>query len=370
MSDRQTEITNGQVIAMGGGAAGLGAAIVALVQRKSYDHGDLGRDQAHEVLDQVWQTGATARDEIAEAINHVKSSSFPAVGRALDSTKTSSRQHVAKTGGRASDIARQFGKGQSGHLTESAGSAMETLQSTSTKFAKNTTRKGSDMKGRTENIGHRLAEQGATASRSLRDGAGDVAGGGADFARDLAESGRELVRGVGTSIVDTARDRAPKVGQRVSDDVVPGLRDLAAQAAATALDLWDATRQRAVDTADLAQDEFAPRAAHALSSGADTVKGFSSAAAERALDASALLKERASDAGARARDSSRHVATATVDSGKDTGAFLLWAGIAGSVVYYALLSPEQRAQVRKVATTILDQGREIAKDIQGADRNS
>ena len=53
MSERQTEITNGQVIAIGGGAAGLGAAIVALVKRNSYDQGELGRDRAHEVLDQV-----------------------------------------------------------------------------------------------------------------------------------------------------------------------------------------------------------------------------------------------------------------------------------------------------------------------------
>ena len=171
-----------------------------------------------------------------------------------------------------------------------------------------------------------------------------------------AIAGAERARGAGASLVDAARERAPQVGQRVSDELVPSLRDLATQAASAALELWEAARERAVDAAESAQHDFAPHAAHAFEAGAGRVK-----------EAGVAVGGRVGEVGERTKDASRKAAGATVDTGKDTGATLMWAGAAAGLVFYALLDDERREQVTRTVQSVAGQVQELIRDFQGYD---
>lgn len=202
--------------------------------------------------------------------------------------------------------------------------------------------KGQEVTGQAKDQAQRVAEQTSSKAQAIAAQATTVAVAGAGRARE-----------VGGALADAAKDRVPQVTQKLSDDVVPTLRDVAMQAASAAIDLWQTARERA---ADAAPTDLAPHAAQAVAAGG-----------ERAREATAAVAGRAAEIGKRAKEASRRTADATVDAGKDTGAVIFWAGAAAGLLYYAVLSPERRAQLLSAASSVTYQVQELIKDFQGYD---
>ncbi len=174
-----------------------------------------------------------------------------------------------------------------------------------------------------------------------------------------ASTGAERAKEAGSLIASTAKERVPEMSQRVTSEVVPSLRDLAVQAASTALDLWDTTRERAAEAAEIVQADLRPQAVHAAQAVA--------ASSVKAKEASTVVTGKAGEVGGRAKAVSRQAADATVETGRDTGAMLFWGAAAGSLIYYALLGPEERERVTSAVQSVTGQVRELIKDFQGYD---
>lgn len=206
----------------------------------------------------------------------------------------------------------------------------------------------SDLTDKTAEAVHKLGEQATALAQSL-----------ADQAATSATAGAERAKEAGATIAASAKDHAPHVSgvsHKVTDDVVPALKDVATQAAALALDLWQATRERAAEAAEMAHHDLAPHAA-----------GVVGAAEKRASEATAAVKERSEEVVSRTKEASKHAAHATVDTGKETGALLFWAGAAAGLVLFAMMGKERRDQVLKAAESSIVQIREIMRDFQGYD---
>jgi hypothetical protein len=242
---------------------------------------------------------------------------------------------------------------------------------------------------------HQVKEQIATLAQEIIEQAATKAMFGADMARGAASQAKEHV---------------PKVGRRKKEEVVPTVREVAFQAAAAALDLWQAARDRAEGVVDAAGHRVAEPAADvvgrasrgagsaaahlagAADTASDRAKSAASSVVERAEDASdrakhaatnvavraedvsgkakgaaALAVDRAEDATGRAKEATKHAAGATVSTSKETLGTLFWTAAAAGIIFYALLNEQRREQILKALDSVFSQAREMIREIQGYD---
>jgi len=182
--------------------------------------------------------------------------------------------------------------------------------------------------------------------------------------------------------------RAPKA----AEGVVPSVRDVALQAAAAAIELWQAGRERAGDFAEAAEqalsepagqveqkargaamqvtkraDEVTDRATERAREVSQSIAQQAGQVAEKAKTGSKSIADHADDMTSRAKDATKAAAGATVSTSKDTAATLIWMTAAAGIVFYALLDQQRREQVLRAANSIATQIREVVRDIQGYD---
>jgi len=228
-------------------------------------------------------------------------------------------------------------------------------------------------------------------------------------AADHAVSGADRARGA----AGQAKGRFRR-SSNAADEVAPTVRDVALQAAAAAIELWQVGRERAGTIADAAEQVVAEpagqvekRARDAASTVAQHASEVSDKAAARAKDVSQTVAQRADEvsdkAAVRAKDVSQSVAKhagdvaekaksssktiaghaddvtsravdvtksaagATVSTTKDTGATIFWTVVASGIVFYALLDEQRRSQLLSMANGAVSQIREIIRDLQGYD---
>jgi hypothetical protein len=176
----------------------------------------------------------------------------------------------------------------------------------------------------------------------------------------------------------TAQMRSKVPFQRKAN---PTARDLAMNAAAGALELWQAAVDRAGGSLDAAQSTVVDRASsvqHTVADSAqalkDTVTSVHTGVTGTAQSIKGTVGETAhavttsvSDAAHSARTGTKTAVATTASGGKNMVGLLFWTGAAGAVVYYAFLNEDRRAKVREIANTALVQAREILADVQGHD---
>jgi hypothetical protein len=224
---------------------------------------------------------------------------------------------------------------------------------------------------------HDAAEQVKRWGRSLEHSRGHAPTNAQQIAALAAAAAVERVEralGVGVHLAETAREQAPHMAQRLGDDVVPSLREIAAQAADAAVDRWHELREHAPALHAPELRHLEGNALHLATAGGELARETSAAVAGRAAELSRRAAEatehtvdRARDASKRgaavaghAKDASVRTAEATVDTGKSSGAMLFWAGAAAGLIFYVLLSEERRQQITASVQALL-------KDIQGYD---
>lgn len=200
-----------------------------------------------------------------------------------------------------------------------------------------------------------MTERATETVHAVREHAANLAREIAEQAASRAVSSAERAREVGATIAAGTSNRARDLPQKVGDEIVPSLRDVALQAASAALELWQTARDRVGEAADVAQAEVG-EAAHLVG-----------AAEKRAKQATSAVASRVEAAGSRAKDASAHAAEVTVETSKDTGAALLWTGAAAAMIFYVMLSRERREQVLRAVDAVVKQSRELIRDFQGYD---
>jgi hypothetical protein len=225
-------------------------------------------------------------------------------------------------------------------------------------------------RGADQNVAHEVAEQvrrwGRSVDRSRHHEpttAQQVAAQAAAAAVERAE--RAL--GAGAQLADTARDQA----QRWGEDVVPAVRDIATQAAEAALERWNELREHAPE---IHPPDARRELRHIESNAVDLARGTGAAVAERAagisrraaeatehtLDRARDASKKGTEAVSHVRDASVRTAEATVESGKNSGAVLFWAGAATGLIFFVLLNEERRQQILGTVQALIN-------DIQGYD---
>jgi hypothetical protein len=207
----------------------------------------------------------------------------------------------------------------------------------------------------------------------------------ADQAASTAVAGAERAKGVTSSITSVAKDRGttkPEVPEpvvdfqhRVTEEMIPTLRDVALQAASLAVELWQSGRERAAEAVDSAHIDLAPQAAQIKEAAAKRASEVRETAAKRALDAKEASARRVSDASYavadraagvadRAKSTSKHAAETTVDTTKDTGALIFWTATATAVVYFAFLDKKRRDKVLKFASDAMHQAKDLVEEMR------
>jgi predicted amino acid dehydrogenase len=140
---------------------------------------------------------------------------------------------------------------------------------------------------------------------------------------------------------------------------VPGLRDVAQQAAMAAVERWQDLMERAADVAPTELPEPVQHAAHRLRATTGKVKEAPAVAHEAA--------ERVEELGDRAKAATRGAAEATVETGKGAFAIIFWLGAALGVIFWVLLDEQRRTQVQRFLNEATTQARELARDLKGYD---
>ncbi len=221
---------------------------------------------------------------------------------------------------------------------------------------------------------HRIGEQASSVAQTIASQAAETAAAGADRAKGLTQSITEASKDQLASRPDI-HEPVADLQHKVADEVIPTLRDVALQAAALAVELWETGRERANSVADTAGHDYASQAAHlkdeaikraaevrdeatkraieARSEASKRAQDAKEVGTRKASDASAVVADRASEVAGRAKSASKHAATTTVDTTKDTGALVFWVGAASAVVYFAFLDKKRRDQVLKFANDAL-----------------
>lgn len=194
----------------------------------------------------------------------------------------------------------------------------------------------------------------------------------AEYAAEFAGNARERAEHADLSgITSAARPATETVREtfnRIKEDVTPVARDAVVQAAAAAIQLWEVTREQ---TADLDSKDLQKASSQLFSDLTHRAKEASAAVASTATsvthDATGDLAERTEEARERAEEFTRRAASATAETSKDATSTLVWAGIAGGLVYYGLLNDQQRSRVDSAARSIYAGVTELVRDIQGYD---
>jgi hypothetical protein len=168
----------------------------------------------------------------------------------------------------------------------------------------------------------------------------------------------------GASLADVAIERVPDVTRRLSDDIMPAVREAAHQAATTAIDMWQATRERAAEATHHADGSLltrpASQAIQLAAAGTERARESSAAVAERAAERAAAIGESALEA-------SRRTASKTAATGRDSGALLFWAGAAIGLIVLVLLSAERRTALLASVRGAANEVQAIVHDFRGYD---
>lgn len=167
--------------------------------------------------------------------------------------------------------------------------------------------------------------------------------------------------------------RLPIAGERIRSDVAPAAKNWAQEAIAEAEEILEAARERAADLGETARRDLVPQLEERTGTAAGVLSG-ALAAGLQSLSHSLgdLMGRRRTPAAKRV---SGRVAHRSGELAQQAGSqakyvvgestmIVVWAGAAGAVVYYGLLSPAKRERVRGFVTGAYSEVRELIRDLQ------
>ncbi|HEV2107000.1 MAG TPA: hypothetical protein VGR16_01910 [Thermomicrobiales bacterium] len=400
----QEEFTVGQVLAIAAGASAAAGGIVAVVGRFRGRGTPARQDDAGEAFARGKQRGARFTEKRLE--------SLPERARVSGQEGTRQVAYVAGQAAGAASVAAAEAKSLSDEVKKRGADRMHHLRSDAAKRGHDLEAEVARQIRRQRRQARRLAKAPAlevehaqqkgeavmkATARSIRQARqsaapllGGVRGRAQGSREQLSETVADRMHKIAeyaVEMTDATRARAsrldlPPVGAsakpaveslkeatgRLKEDVAPAVRDAAVQAAAAAVGIWEATRAHA---GDLDREELQASASETFSELLDRAKEATSSvtgsATALARGQSGVGTERAEEARERASELSRRAASATAETSKEASAVLIWAGIAGGLIYYGLLDHEQRQRLGSTAHSIYAGVTELVRDIQGYD---
>lgn len=167
--------------------------------------------------------------------------------------------------------------------------------------------------------------------------------------------------------------RLPGAGERIRSDVAPVAKSWAQEAIAEAEEILEAARERAADLGETARRDLVPQIEERTGVAAGVLSG-ALAAGMQSLSHSLgdLMGRRRAPAAKRVGGRVAHRSGALAQQAGSQAKYVagestmivIWAGAAGAVVYYGLLSPAKRERVRGFVTGAYSEIRELIRDFQ------
>ena len=342
MDEQQDQPTNAQVIAAAGMAAAVLAGLAIALGRRREKEPPLARQLPERAEQTDEQAAGRARTVARRVAAAVPQTTAVAEEWALGAARGGWDRLARLTHAEREAVA---------HARAAAGSEVGRRRRTR-RAARRRGERGHEVADQIRGQAQRLGEQTASTASAAQAIAAQAA------AAAVASAERAL--GLGASLAESAKERVPQVTHKVGDEVVPSLRDGAFHAASTAVDLWKTARERAAEVAHADLAKPAVDVAHAVAARGERAHEATAAATDKAAT-------KATELGGRAKDVSRRTAEATVETSKDTGALLFWAGAAAGLVFYVIMSRERREQLTQAAQAVTTQVQELIKDLQGYD---
>lgn len=173
------------------------------------------------------------------------------------------------------------------------------------------------------------------------------------ISRERVDRGRELARGAAASVLANypeLRDSAVELVNRAATTAKPRAEQVGSSAASTA----DQVRTTGATMLDKFQSEVLPAATTALSG-----------LAERAGEARDRSAPSASDMKAVATAKADVALAKSSSAAKDSLATVAWTASALAIIYFILLSPERREQLKNTLWGAIDQTLVLVRDFQG-----
>lgn len=347
--DHEREPTNLQVVAGGALAAGVVAGIVAAIGRRNRPPAAMERIVPEDVEPTLAAAAGRAREIGRRVAGSMPDNAerFEEQARSIaDATK---RQAARVTAAVDRDALSDAGA-KVDRFGRSVGRAAERRARTSAK-------KGRSVRNQATKQARRATDQTASAAHAIAAQVAVEAVATAERARDYA-----------SSLAQTAMERVPDLTGKIEGDIVPSLREAARRGASSGADLWRTARDgavAAVPSVELGRARARvgeTHTAHMKRAAKEVEKGR-----QRAKKAAKSTTDERSDLVDRVRSAPRRAASATIDTGRETGAMLLWGGAGAALAYYALLTPERRTQVNQVVQTAATQVQELIGDFRGYD---
>lgn len=340
MDELDQERSTAQALAAAGAAAALFAGVALAITRK--------RGESEPIAAGV--SGGTARRAPGEGAGHLAEQVAALAPEVLEVLE----QHVPDSMRRLRDRLPGLGRPRA-DLPAVQAAAAERL---------------SDL---AEQVTERVEEGAAAAKRSGDLGQLDLSAltpAQATAARAAAAAVARAEQALGA--VGTAGSRSRDTGQDAAEDIARALREVAHQAAETALDLWQQARGRVATVGD--GETPGETAAHLAATVAEGAQGASEKAREAAAEAAARahgvahdVADKAHDLGDKAKKGARDAAETTVETGKESVSALAWLVAAIAVVVYVLLKPERRESLTRFANEAVVQAQELLRDLRGYD---
>jgi hypothetical protein len=205
----------------------------------------------------------------------------------------------------------------------------------------------------------------------MKDQATNLAQAIIEQATNRAIYGADKARGAASS----AKGRVPIMRKKPVEELPPTIREIAFQAAAAALELWQTARERAESAVETAEQRVGEPAAEAVKgagrsakSAASNVVGIAGDATERAKNVATQAVERGQDATDKATDRAKLVATQVVERGQDaTGkAKNIATQVAGHAENATVQAKSAATNVVDHAGDATDRAKEVTKSAAGA----
>lgn len=224
---------------------------------------------------------------------------------------------------------------------------------------------GHSTSGKTSEFAAGAAALAAAASQHSRGVAGSVKQQSSQVKSRAADAVTDA-RDVGGQLVGQARDRAPELRNTLEQSVGPRMKDLQDRAtplfssATTALvSTLESGKGLASETRQIADRDLVPVLKQRVGTAAKSIEHVASHASGTLSGVSGTVDER-----------SRNAAHAASQGTRDTGALAAWSVVAGGLIFYGFMDDEQKAKAKAAGGRIVQEAREIYRDLQGQDESA
>lgn len=338
----QQEGETAKVLALGGIAAGIASGlIVLLAEREKKPKSKL--EQARIVLE---ETAQKARKEAGKVESGVASSLLSARD-STDKKGNKAKKDAKKSSGRAAKKAQKEADQRRARIAGLVAAARD------------------EVSGKYHDIEKQAPDMDVVARqfRSHRDHLARDARKGGKIARKEAGKRATVARNDVATFLDTLKDRAGEAEKYVESNVAPRLKDLEKET----ISAFEVGKEKSSDLRKRAEKDLVPQAKVTADKLKHSFGDFEKEAAKTLGKNAAQASTRLSAAAGGLETQAKDAGDAVKRGGRETRSLLLWAALAGVLVFTVFLDEEQQKRLKETVSGLFGDAKGMYGDMKGQD---